>query len=156
MRTGHAEQPGHSTKRGEKGLSSLLYYTPECIKVYKLCGYIFVQAFAEAAKETAECFQKDEAPFVMKNRLGLPVSVHYSEMFSPIDKHGTDNTVNLQDGETLGMDYSTTTDSDQFSAMISLSGKDYYIEPSKLQVTFTFTQPSSSVSCSLLPLGCCC
>lgn len=37
----------------------------------------------------------------------------------------------LQDGETLGMDYSATTDSDQFSAMTSLSEKDYYIQPSK-------------------------
>ncbi|KAM4575849.1 intermembrane lipid transfer protein VPS13A isoform 2-T2 [Odontesthes bonariensis] len=99
-------------------------------------------AFAEAAKETAECFQKDEAPFVMKNRLGLPVSVRYSEMFSPIDKHGTNNTVNLQDGETLGMDYSTRTDSDHFSAMISLSGKDYYIQPT----------PESHTSASVIPL----
>ncbi|XP_072243961.1 intermembrane lipid transfer protein VPS13A isoform X2 [Leuresthes tenuis] len=99
-------------------------------------------AFAEAAKETAECFQKDEAPFVMKNRLGLPVSVRYSEMFSPIDKHGANNTVNLQDGETLGMDYSATTDSDQFSAMISLSGKDYYIQPT----------PEGHTSTSVIPL----
>uniref|UniRef100_A0A8D3D9W2 Vacuolar protein sorting 13 homolog A n=1 Tax=Scophthalmus maximus TaxID=52904 RepID=A0A8D3D9W2_SCOMX len=43
-------------------------------------------AFAEAAKQTAECFQKDGAPFVVKNRLGLPVSVRYSEMFCPIEK----------------------------------------------------------------------
>lgn len=68
----------------------------------------------------------------MKNRLGLPVSVRHSEMFCPIGQQSTNLTVTMQDGETLGMDYSTTTDSDQFSAMISLSAKDYYIQPSKL------------------------
>lgn len=92
----------------------------------------FRQAFAEAAKQTAESFQKDEAPFLVKNRLGLPVSVRHSEMFCPIGQQSTNFTVDLQDGETLSMDYSTTTDSDQFSAMTSLSGKDYYIQPSKL------------------------
>ncbi|XP_051807014.1 vacuolar protein sorting-associated protein 13A isoform X1 [Acanthochromis polyacanthus] len=99
-------------------------------------------AFAEAAKQTAECFQKDEAPFVVKNRLGLPVSVRHSEMFCPIGQQSTNNTVELQDGETLGMDYSTTTESDQFSAMISLSGKDYYIQPT----------PLGHTSASVIPL----
>uniref|UniRef100_A0A3Q1GUY5 Vacuolar protein sorting 13 homolog A n=1 Tax=Acanthochromis polyacanthus TaxID=80966 RepID=A0A3Q1GUY5_9TELE len=99
-------------------------------------------AFAEAAKQTAECFQKDEAPFVVKNRLGLPVSVRHSEMFCPIGQQSTNNTVELQDGETLGMDYSTTTESDQFSAMISLSGKDYYIQPT----------PVGHTSASVIPL----
>ncbi|TKS78631.1 Vacuolar protein sorting-associated protein 13A [Collichthys lucidus] len=98
-------------------------------------------AFAEAAKQTAESFQ-DEAPFVVKNRLGLPVSVRHSEMFSPIGQQSIDRTVKLQDGQTLGMDYSTTTDSDQFSAMISLSGKDYYIQPA----------PMGHTSASVIPL----
>uniref|UniRef100_A0A673CML0 Vacuolar protein sorting 13 homolog A n=1 Tax=Sphaeramia orbicularis TaxID=375764 RepID=A0A673CML0_9TELE len=81
-------------------------------------------AFAEAAKQTSECFQKDEAPFVVKNRLGLPVSVRHSEMFRPTEQKSNNteqHTVELQDGETVGMDYSVTTDSDQFSAMISLT-----------------------------------
>lgn len=102
--------------------------------IYNVHVLALPQAFAEAAKQTAESFQ-DEAPFVVKNRLGLPVSVRHSEMFSPIGQQSIDQTVKLQDGETLGMDYSTTTDSDQFSAMISLSGKDYYIQPSKLICT---------------------
>lgn len=89
------------------------------------------QAFAEAAKQTAESFQKDEAPFLVKNRLGLPVSVRHSEMFCPIGLQSTNFSVELQDGETLSMDYSTTTEADQFSAMTSLSGRDYYIQPSK-------------------------
>ncbi|XP_070690657.1 intermembrane lipid transfer protein VPS13A [Pempheris klunzingeri] len=99
-------------------------------------------AFADAAKQTADSFQTDEAPFVVKNRLGLPVSVRHSEMFCPIGQQSTNCTVKLQDGETLGMDYSATTDSDQFSAMISLSGKDYYIQPI----------PMGHTSASVIPL----
>ncbi|XP_026177375.1 intermembrane lipid transfer protein VPS13A isoform X2 [Mastacembelus armatus] len=98
-------------------------------------------AFAEATKQTAECFQKDEAPFVLKNRLGLPVSVRHSEMFCPIGQQSSNRTVKLQDGETLRMDYSTT-DSDQFSAMTSLSGKDYYIQPT----------PAGHTPASVIPL----
>ncbi|CAJ1068435.1 vacuolar protein sorting-associated protein 13A isoform X2 [Xyrichtys novacula] len=99
-------------------------------------------AFAEAAKQTADSFQKDEAPFVVKNRLGLPVSVRHSEMFSPIGMQSINGSVELQDGETLGMDYSPTTDSDQFSAMISLSGRDYFIQPT----------PMGHTSASVIPL----
>ncbi|XP_068616831.1 intermembrane lipid transfer protein VPS13A [Brachionichthys hirsutus] len=99
-------------------------------------------AFAVAAKQTADSFQKDEAPFVVKNRLGLPVSVRYSEMFHLLGQQSADYSVMLQDGETLGMDYLTTTDSDQFSAMTSLSGKDYYIQPT----------PMGHTSASVIPL----
>nr|XP_057926418.1 vacuolar protein sorting-associated protein 13A isoform X3 [Doryrhamphus excisus] len=98
-------------------------------------------AFAEAAKETAGIFQKDEAPFVVKNRLGLPVFVQYSDMFSPIDMQSDNHTVELQDGQTLGMDYITTTASDQFSAMTSLSEKDYYIQPTPAGHTSTCVIP---------------
>lgn len=105
--------------------------------MHHLCVFGFPQAFAEAAKQTTECSQKDEAPFVVKNMLGLPVSVRHSEMFSPVSKEDTNNhTVKLQVGETLEMDYSTKTDSDQFSAMTSLSEKDYYLQPSKLTLHF--------------------
>ncbi|KAF1389209.1 hypothetical protein PFLUV_G00071060 [Perca fluviatilis] len=99
-------------------------------------------AFAEAAKQTADSFQKDEAPFVVKNRLGLPVSVHHSAMFCPIGQQSTNGMVKLQHGETLEMNYSATTDSDQFSAMISLSEKDYYIQPT----------PMGHTSASVIPL----
>lgn len=93
---------------------------------------ILSQAFAEAAKQTAESFQKDQAPFVVKNRLGLPVSVLHSEVFKPIGKKSKDRVVELQDGESLNMDYTlTAADADQFSAMTSLSSKNY-IQPSEL------------------------
>ncbi|XP_023658646.1 intermembrane lipid transfer protein VPS13A isoform X2 [Paramormyrops kingsleyae] len=87
-------------------------------------------AFAEAASQTAECFQTDQAPFVIKNRLGLAVSVVHSEMFSPMGVASPKRQVELQDGESLNMDYvHTTSDSDQFSAMTCLSAKNYYIQP---------------------------
>ncbi|XP_061789259.1 intermembrane lipid transfer protein VPS13A isoform X1 [Nerophis lumbriciformis] len=99
-------------------------------------------AFSDAAKQTTKSFQKDEAPFVVKNRLGLPVFVQYSDMFSPINMQSDNHTVELQDGQTVGMDYTTTTDSDQFSAMISLSEKDYYIQPT----------PAGHTSAHVIPL----
>ncbi|XP_028980284.2 vacuolar protein sorting-associated protein 13A isoform X3 [Esox lucius] len=87
-------------------------------------------AFAEAAKQTSESFQKDEAPFVVKNRLGLAVSVVHSDMFRPLGRDVTGRRVELQDGESLEMDYQrTTSDLDQFSAMTSLVAKDYCIQP---------------------------
>uniref|UniRef100_A0A8B9RG09 Vacuolar protein sorting 13 homolog A n=1 Tax=Astyanax mexicanus TaxID=7994 RepID=A0A8B9RG09_ASTMX len=99
-------------------------------------------AFAEAAKQTAECFQKDQAPFVVKNRLGLPVSVLYSEVFKPIGVQSKGRTVELQDGESLNMDYTlTTADADQFSAMTSLSSKNY-IQPT----------PVGHTTASVIPL----
>uniref|UniRef100_A0A674A7F7 Vacuolar protein sorting 13 homolog A n=1 Tax=Salmo trutta TaxID=8032 RepID=A0A674A7F7_SALTR len=100
-------------------------------------------AFAEAAKQTSESFQEDEAPFVVKNHLGLTVSVVYSEMFCPLGREATENRVELQNGESVNMDYRrTTTHSDQFSAMTSLVAKDYYIQPT----------PVGHTSASVIPL----
>ncbi|TSO88122.1 Vacuolar protein sorting-associated protein 13A [Bagarius yarrelli] len=99
-------------------------------------------AFAEAAKQTAECFQKDQAPFVVKNQLGLPVAVVYSDVFKPIGKKTKDRLMELQDGECLNMDYTlTAADPDQFSAMTSLSSKNY-IQPT----------PGGHTSASAIPL----
>uniref|UniRef100_A0A8B9KUA9 Vacuolar protein sorting 13 homolog A n=1 Tax=Astyanax mexicanus TaxID=7994 RepID=A0A8B9KUA9_ASTMX len=114
-------------------------------------------AFAEAAKQTAECFQKDQAPFVVKNRLGLPVSVLYSEVFKPIGVQSKGRTVELQDGESLNMDYTlTTADADQFSAMTSLSSKNY-IQPSKTVSVFNcnicfISAPVGHTTASVIPL----
>ncbi|KAF7694965.1 vacuolar protein sorting-associated protein 13A isoform X1 [Silurus meridionalis] len=99
-------------------------------------------AFAEAAKQTAECFQKDQAPFVVKNLLGLPVSVQFSDVFKPIGKKCKDHVVELQDGECLNMDYTlAAADADQFSAMTSLSSRNY-IQPT----------PVGHTSASVIPL----
>uniref|UniRef100_A0A9J7YYX8 Vacuolar protein sorting 13 homolog A n=1 Tax=Cyprinus carpio carpio TaxID=630221 RepID=A0A9J7YYX8_CYPCA len=114
-------------------------------------------AFAEATKQTAECFQKDQAPFVVKNRLGLPVAVLHSEVFRPIGKESKNRVVELQDGENLNMDYTHTAESsDQFSAMTSLSAKNY-IQPSKTIFFFFFSFSSSPApvghtSASVIPL----
>ncbi|KAI7797521.1 putative vacuolar protein sorting-associated protein 13A, partial [Triplophysa rosa] len=97
-------------------------------------------AFAEAAKQTAECIQTDQAPFVVKNRLGLAVSVQHSEVFTPIGKESKQRVVELQDGENLNMDY-TVESSDQFSAMTSLSTKNY-IQPT----------PVGHTAASVIPL----
>uniref|UniRef100_A0AAY5F2Q5 Vacuolar protein sorting 13 homolog A n=1 Tax=Electrophorus electricus TaxID=8005 RepID=A0AAY5F2Q5_ELEEL len=86
-------------------------------------------AFAEAAKQTAECFQRDQAPIVVKNRLGLAVAVLHSEVFRPIGRESVGRTVELQDGESLNMDYTlTAADASQFAAMTSLSSENY-IQP---------------------------
>ncbi|XP_026058511.1 vacuolar protein sorting-associated protein 13A isoform X2 [Carassius auratus] len=99
-------------------------------------------AFAEATKQTAECFQKDQAPFVVKNRLGLPLAVMHSEVFRPIGKESKNRVVELQDGENLNLDYTHTSESsDQFSAMTSLSAKNY-IQPT----------PVGHTSASVIPL----
>uniref|UniRef100_A0AAY5F0U2 Vacuolar protein sorting 13 homolog A n=1 Tax=Electrophorus electricus TaxID=8005 RepID=A0AAY5F0U2_ELEEL len=88
-------------------------------------------AFAEAAKQTAECFQRDQAPIVVKNRLGLAVAVLHSEVFRPIGRESVGRTVELQDGESLNMDYTlTAADASQFAAMTSLSSENY-IQPSE-------------------------
>ncbi|ROI74411.1 Vacuolar protein sorting-associated protein 13A, partial [Anabarilius grahami] len=99
-------------------------------------------AFAEAAKQTAECFQTDQAPFVVKNHLGLAVSVLHSEVFRPVGKESKDRVVELQDGESLNMYYTLTAESsDQFSAMTSLSAKNY-IQPT----------PVGHTTASVIPL----
>uniref|UniRef100_A0AAY4BPN8 Vacuolar protein sorting 13 homolog A n=1 Tax=Denticeps clupeoides TaxID=299321 RepID=A0AAY4BPN8_9TELE len=87
-------------------------------------------AFAEAAKQTSECFQRDQAPFVLKNRLGVAVAILHSETLHPLGCESHGRCVELQDGESLNMDYTrSTADSDQFAAMTSLSGRNYYIQP---------------------------
>uniref|UniRef100_A0A8C2BZ69 Vacuolar protein sorting 13 homolog A n=1 Tax=Cyprinus carpio TaxID=7962 RepID=A0A8C2BZ69_CYPCA len=103
------------------------------------CG---IYMLSNLGTQTAECFQKDQAPFVVKNRLGLPVAVLHSEVFRPIGKESKNRVVELQDGENLNMDYTHTAESsDQFSAMTSLSAKNY-IQPT----------PVGHTSASVIPL----
>uniref|UniRef100_A0A672P178 Vacuolar protein sorting 13 homolog A n=1 Tax=Sinocyclocheilus grahami TaxID=75366 RepID=A0A672P178_SINGR len=109
-------------------------------------------AFAEATKQTAESFQKDQAPFVVKNRLGLPVAVLHSEVFRPIGKESKNRVVELQDGESLNMDYTHTAESsDQFSAMTSLSAKNY-IQPNFFFHFSSSPAPVGHTTASVIPL----
>lgn len=74
---------------------------------------------------------------MVKNRLGLAVAVLYSEVFKPIGKTSKGRVVELQDGESLNMDYTlTAVDADQFSAMTSLSSKNF-IQPSECAMCLT-------------------
>ncbi|KAM8960573.1 intermembrane lipid transfer protein VPS13A [Pelodytes ibericus] len=86
------------------------------------------QAFAEAASQTADVFKKDQAPFVVKNSLGLAISVSPSDSFTPLNVEPVTKKLNLNDGECLSMDYvRSKSQTDQFSAMTSLSSKHFYI-----------------------------
>uniref|UniRef100_A0A673IQF1 Vacuolar protein sorting 13 homolog A n=1 Tax=Sinocyclocheilus rhinocerous TaxID=307959 RepID=A0A673IQF1_9TELE len=103
------------------------------------CG---LHMLSNLGTQTAESFQKDQAPFVVKNRLGLPVAVLHSEVFRPIGKESKNRVVELQNGESLNMDYTHTAESsDQFSAMTSLSAKNY-IQPT----------PVGHTTASVIPL----
>ncbi|RXM32961.1 Vacuolar protein sorting-associated protein 13A [Acipenser ruthenus] len=103
-------------------------------------------AFAEAASQTSECFQKDQAPFVIKNCLGIPVMVSHSDTFSVIGLDLGKKDYELQDGESLNMDYlRTMSEKDQFVAMTSMSGKRYYIQPTPLDHTSANRIPLTKV-----------
>ncbi|XP_041111906.1 vacuolar protein sorting-associated protein 13A isoform X1 [Polyodon spathula] len=103
-------------------------------------------AFAEAASQTSECFQKDQAPFVVKNCLGIPVMVSHSDTFSVIGLDLGNKDYELQDGESLNMDYlRTMSEKDQFVAMTSMSSKRYYIQPTPLDHTSANRIPLTKV-----------
>lgn len=87
------------------------------------------QAFAEAASKTSEVFQKDQAPFVVKNSLGLPICVSPSDSFTPLNADQGLKSPELENGESLNLDYvRKKSQTDQFSAMTSLSSKHFYIQ----------------------------
>ncbi|XP_018413755.1 PREDICTED: vacuolar protein sorting-associated protein 13A [Nanorana parkeri] len=87
------------------------------------------QAFAEAASKTSEVFQKDQAPFVVKNYLGLPICVSPSDSFTPLNSDHGLKSLELENGDCLNLDFvRTKSQTDQFSAMTSLSSKHFYIQ----------------------------
>lgn len=91
------------------------------------------QAFAEAASKSSDVFKKDQAPFVVRNSLGLPVRVTPSDSFTPLNvDHGL-KILELENEECLNLDYvRTKSQTDQFSAMTTLSSKHFYIQLGKL------------------------
>uniref|UniRef100_A0A4W3I075 Vacuolar protein sorting 13 homolog A n=1 Tax=Callorhinchus milii TaxID=7868 RepID=A0A4W3I075_CALMI len=66
-------------------------------------------AFAEAASQTAEVFQKDQAPFAVKNSLGLPVTISPHDLLVFINQDFGHEPYELTIGENLSMDYQPTT-----------------------------------------------
>ncbi|NWR93258.1 VP13A protein, partial [Furnarius figulus] len=86
-------------------------------------------AFAEAASQTSDIFKKDRAPFVVINSLGLPITVLPSDAFSVLNAEFGAKIFHLKDGETLNMEFvRTENESDQFTAMTTLSSKRFYIQ----------------------------
>nr|DBA28033.1 TPA: hypothetical protein GDO54_008453 [Pyxicephalus adspersus] len=118
------------------------------------CGIVMLgnlsQAFTEAASKTSDIFKKDQAPFVVKNCLGLPVCVSPSESFTPLNAgHGL-KSLELQNGESLNLDYvRAKSQTDQFSAMTSLSSKHFYIQLIPQNHSFTEKIPLTKVGRSL-------
>uniref|UniRef100_A0A8C3I4T9 Vacuolar protein sorting 13 homolog A n=1 Tax=Chrysemys picta bellii TaxID=8478 RepID=A0A8C3I4T9_CHRPI len=86
-------------------------------------------AFAEAASKTSDIFKKDQAPFVIMNSLGLPITVSPSDSFKVLNVESGAKTFHLKDGESLNMEFlRTKSESDQFTAMTTLSSKMFYIQ----------------------------
>ncbi|KAJ7410930.1 hypothetical protein BTVI_51740 [Pitangus sulphuratus] len=86
-------------------------------------------AFAEAASQTSDIFKKDRAPFVIINSLGLSIMVLPSDAFSVLNVEFGAKIFHLKDGENLNMEFvRTKNESDQFTAMTTLSSKRFYIQ----------------------------
>ncbi|NXY44196.1 VP13A protein, partial [Ceuthmochares aereus] len=86
-------------------------------------------AFAEAATQTSDIFKKDRAPFVIINSLGLPITVFPSDSFSVLNVELGVKIFHLRAGENLNMEFvRTKNESDQFTAMTTLSSKRFYIQ----------------------------
>ncbi|NXV08404.1 VP13A protein, partial [Cettia cetti] len=86
-------------------------------------------AFAEAASQTSDIFKKDRAPFVIINSLGVPITVSPSDSFSVLNVEFGAKVFNLEDKESLNMEFvRTRNESDQFTAMTTLSSKRFYIQ----------------------------
>ncbi|XP_066460243.1 intermembrane lipid transfer protein VPS13A [Eleutherodactylus coqui] len=118
------------------------------------CGIVTLtnlgQAFAEAASKTSDVFKKDQAPFVINNSLGLHISLSLSDSFMALNVDPTLKSLELDDGENLSMDYvRTKTQTDQFSAMTSLSSKLLYIQLTPLKHSATDKIPLTKVGRSL-------
>lgn len=88
------------------------------------------QAFTEAATGSSAAFQRDLAPFMILNSLGLTVSVLPSDSFNVLNVPMA-KSYELKNEESLSMDYVRTKDSDHFNAMTSLSSKLFFILLSK-------------------------
>ncbi|KAF2983033.1 hypothetical protein EK904_011694 [Melospiza melodia maxima] len=86
-------------------------------------------AFAEAASQTSDIFKKERAPFVIINSLGVPITVLPSDSFSVLNVEFGSKIFHLEDKESLNMDFvRSRSESDQFTAMTTLSSKRFYIQ----------------------------
>lgn len=73
------------------------------------------------------------------NSLGLPITVSPSDSFSVLNVEFGAKTLHLRDGENLNMEFvRTKNESDQFTAMTTLSSKRFYIQICKFQSSYIF------------------
>ncbi|XP_072137655.1 intermembrane lipid transfer protein VPS13A isoform X1 [Mobula birostris] len=85
-------------------------------------------AFAEAAGKTSDVFQKDQAPFAIKNSLGIDVTIYPSDSFVVINRTSAKMSYELRDGEILDMDYQRTTNEQELlSNLTNASSKLFYV-----------------------------
>ncbi|XP_069786597.1 intermembrane lipid transfer protein VPS13A isoform X2 [Narcine bancroftii] len=85
-------------------------------------------AFTDAAGKTSDIFQKDQAPFVIKNSLGLDVTIYPSDSFVVINKTPLKTSYQLKNEEILDMDYQRTTNEQELlSNLTNASSKLFYI-----------------------------
>ncbi|XP_067886095.1 vacuolar protein sorting-associated protein 13A [Heterodontus francisci] len=85
-------------------------------------------AFAEAAGQTSDIFQRDQAPFTVKNSLGLVATIYPSDSFTVIDEYRQKISYELKDGEFLNMDYQRTkNEKEQLSKLSNENSKLFYV-----------------------------
>ncbi|XP_032873462.1 vacuolar protein sorting-associated protein 13A isoform X1 [Amblyraja radiata] len=85
-------------------------------------------AFAEAAGKTSDVFQKDQAPFVIQNCLGLDVIIYPSDSFVVINKRSANSSYELKNGEVLNMDYQRMLNEQELlSNLTDASSKLFYV-----------------------------
>lgn len=73
------------------------------------------------------------------NSLGLPITVSPSDSFSVLNVELGEKVFPLRDGENLNMEFvRTKNESDQFTAMTTLSSKRFYIQICKFLSFYIF------------------
>ncbi|XP_041042655.1 vacuolar protein sorting-associated protein 13A isoform X2 [Carcharodon carcharias] len=127
------------TENEEENVHSLAYKT--VIQIFSKdqlnitmskCGLTMINnlatAFSEAAGQTSDIFQKDQAPFTVKNCLGLSATIYPSDSFIVIGKDQQKTSYELNDGEFLSMDYQRTkNEKEQLLNLTNASSKLFYI-----------------------------
>ncbi|XP_076416840.1 intermembrane lipid transfer protein VPS13A isoform X2 [Peromyscus maniculatus bairdii] len=111
--------------------TAIIFYSKDQLNItLSKCGLVMlnnlVEAFTEAATGSSAAFQRDLAPFMILNSLGLTVSVLPSDSFNVLNVPMA-KSYELKNEESLSMDYVRTKDSDHFNAMTSLSSKLFFI-----------------------------
>ncbi|XP_038625358.1 vacuolar protein sorting-associated protein 13A isoform X2 [Tachyglossus aculeatus] len=111
--------------------TSITFFSKDQLNItLSKCGLIMMnnlgQAFANAASGSKDIYTKDQAPFIVINSLGLTISISTSDHFQIVGAPRV-KAFELKNEETIDLDYVRSSDSDQFTAMTSLSSKLFFI-----------------------------